>query len=344
MTANEYRNPASVSIIPEIGLTEIEGEPRARDIEIAERLGYARPRAIRDLIKNNLAEIEAFGTAPRRTAPFASGNGAVKETEEFWLNEEQALLLAALSKTENAAAVRAMLIRCFVAWRRGHLVPAVPAHSVADFEAEARKVIGGIVKSVVHAQVAPIVETVNALVAIVQPSVPGVVIRHGKTAGAILKANGFTGCPQALASWFGNRLAAAGCRVEGRIDTGTSRSRLFDPDKAEAWLANGGRASVEMKLAERRGQGALSFHGGKAISINLNIVKDGKHLGYLFSDACKVVNDMVKRGELGEAGSPEHEYCLRQAFVSVVAASGIRFPRPDGGAGAFSLPLLGAPA
>lgn len=56
-------------IIPEVGLTEVDGEPRARDIEIAERLGYARPRKIRELIEANLSEIEAFGTAPRRRAP-----------------------------------------------------------------------------------------------------------------------------------------------------------------------------------------------------------------------------------------------------------------------------------
>jgi hypothetical protein len=95
----------------------------------------------------------------------------------------------------------------------------------------------------------------------VQPNVPGVVIRHGKTAGAILRAAGFTNSPTRLALWFGNRLEAAGCRVEGRIDTGTGHSRLFDPDKAEEYLKNGGAAAVEKKIAERRGQGLLALSG-----------------------------------------------------------------------------------
>lgn len=104
------------TIIPAIGLTEMDGEPRARDIEIAERLGFSRPRVIRELVERNRQEFEGFG-------PLAVQHGESRgqEFNEFWLNEEQALLVAALSKAPKAAAVRAMLIRTFVAWRRGHL-------------------------------------------------------------------------------------------------------------------------------------------------------------------------------------------------------------------------------
>lgn len=150
-------------------------------------------------------------------------------------------------------------------------------------------------------------EAVNALVAIVQPSVPGVVIRHGRTAGAILKANGFTKCPMSLGKWFGNRLEAAGCRVEGRVDTGVCRARLFDPDKAEAWLKNGGRASVEMKLAERRGQGALALTGPRNVPaprgepafpiIPSDIYRDG--VGAIFMDGVPVFFD-IKDTKIGE--------------------------------------------
>ena len=99
-----------------------------------------------------------------------------------------------------------------------------------------------------------LIETVNALAAIVQPSTPGVIIRHGKTAGDILKAMGFTNCPKGLAQRVGNWLKRAGCLAEGRIDTGTVRFRLFDPDKAEAWLRAGGAAAVEREIAEKRGR------------------------------------------------------------------------------------------
>lgn len=103
-----------------IPLTVIEEQPRARDLDIAERLGMARPRKIRDLIERNKAELESFGSlAPRW------GKSRGQEFTEFHLNEEQALLIATLSDAPKAAEVRSMLIRTFVAYRRGQLAPAV---------------------------------------------------------------------------------------------------------------------------------------------------------------------------------------------------------------------------
>lgn len=132
-------------------------------------------------------------------------------------------------------------------------------------------------------------EALNALVAIAQPVVPGVVIRHGRTAGAILKTAGFSRCPMNLARWFANRLDAAGCRVEGHVDTGVCRARLFDPDKAEAWLANGGRAAVEMKIAERKGQGALALAGRDVRQLVPPDIREG--MGALFIDGVPVFFD-----------------------------------------------------
>lgn len=104
--------------LPDVELTEIDGEPRARDLDIAERLGFDRPRDIRKLIERNLAEIESFGTCAI-VARVVRGN----PVSEYWLTEEQALLVSSRSDAENAAAVRRMLIKVFVAWRRGQLVP-----------------------------------------------------------------------------------------------------------------------------------------------------------------------------------------------------------------------------
>ncbi|MBS7542521.1 ORF6N domain-containing protein [Ancylobacter oerskovii] len=109
-----------------------------------------------------------------------------------------------------------------------------------------------------------IAQEVRALVALVQPSVPGVIIRHGKSAGEILASAGFTDVPKNLAKWFGNRLEQAGCRVEGNGHSGLTYYRLFDPDRSEAYLKNGGKAAVEMKIAERKGQGALALSGRHA--------------------------------------------------------------------------------
>jgi hypothetical protein len=88
------------------------------DVDIAERLGFERPRVIRELIARNLKEIESFGRAPCRTAhievPMPNGGSRREDVTEYWLTEEQALLVSVLSKAPNAPAVRAMLIRVFV--------------------------------------------------------------------------------------------------------------------------------------------------------------------------------------------------------------------------------------
>lgn len=105
--------------LPDIILSEIDGEPRARDLDIAERLGFDRLRDIRKLIERNLPEIESFGVCATvaRTPDERGGRPAT----EYWLTEEQALLVASRSDADNAPAVRRMLIKVFVAWRRGHL-------------------------------------------------------------------------------------------------------------------------------------------------------------------------------------------------------------------------------
>lgn len=242
-----------------IAITEIENEPRARDTDIGKRLGFNRPRAIRQLIERNIAEFEGFGPLATRR-----GESRGQEFTEYWLTEEQALLVATLSSAPNAPDVRAMLIRAFVAWRRGHL------GGTANLPPDVLEMIrrdDGISRMLAHKvteqgkALAIMTEQMNALVAVVKPGVPGI-FRPGKSAGEILASVGFTDPPKNLAKWFGNRLEQAGCRVEGNGHSGLTYYRLFDPDKAEQWLKNGGKAAVEMKIAERKGQGALALRGG----------------------------------------------------------------------------------
>jgi hypothetical protein len=100
-------------------------EPRLQDIKIAEALGFERPRDIRKLIFRNMAELTRFGTCAT-VAHVVRGN----QVAEYWLNEEQALLVSTLSDAPRAAEVRSMLIKVFVAWRRGQLPsPQAPAAS-----------------------------------------------------------------------------------------------------------------------------------------------------------------------------------------------------------------------
>jgi hypothetical protein len=137
-------NGNAAPVFQSLAVAEFEGEPRIRDLDLAERLAFDRPRKIRELIERNRVEIEGLGTCPA-VGRVARGN----QVREFYLNEEQALLVAVLSDAPQAPAVRAMLIRTFVAYRRGQLE--TPA---ALTDAESRKVIGGIVKAVVHKEIA----------------------------------------------------------------------------------------------------------------------------------------------------------------------------------------------
>ncbi|MGQ3674252.1 Rha family transcriptional regulator [Xanthobacter sp. TB0139] len=159
-----------------------------------------------------------------------------------------------------------------------------------------------------------LVETVNALAAIVQPSTPGV-FRNGRTVGAILKAAGFSRCPKGLANRVGNWLEAAGCRVEGRLDTGVSRARLFDPDRAEQWLKAGGKSAIENNLAERAGQAVLPLDGRLTRRRIEKVIDEGK--GVLCLNGELVLIDI--RGTSIKDG--EH-------FVVVTAAGDVKVDTP----------------
>lgn len=248
--------------IAELPLSVIESEPRARDLDIGERLGFERPRVIRELIARNKAELEGFGSLPCHTAnPGANGG---RPATEYWLNEEQALLIATLSQAPKAAIVRAVLIRTFVAWRRGHLATELPA-DVAEMVRRTDGIcrmlsnkVTGIEKSLplLASQIA--LEMGPTMLQALAAS-QNFAIRRGMTAGQIWRAHGFP--PIRVTCWFSNRLREMGCAIEGGGfgELGLTKARLFDPDKADVWLKNGGRLIVENKIAERRGQGVLKL-------------------------------------------------------------------------------------
>lgn len=56
-------------------LTPIEGEPRIHDLQLAERLGFDRPRKIRDIIKRNQVKLLKFGGCPTVGRCIEVGNG-----------------------------------------------------------------------------------------------------------------------------------------------------------------------------------------------------------------------------------------------------------------------------
>lgn len=123
-------------------------------------------------------------------------------------------------------------------------------------------IIGNVVKNcagvVLREQLEQMLPSIIESVAqMVKPQQP-VVIIQGRTAGEILKSNGFSGV-KGLAVWFGNRLQTFGCRVDdnGSGYLGVSSARLFDPNKSELYLKNGGKSAIRLKVAERQGQKTL---------------------------------------------------------------------------------------
>lgn len=145
---------SSASAFDPSALRDADGEPRVRDLDLAQRLGFDKLHNIRKLVQRNQAELQthgevAFAEGGEVSATVAENDGegvfsTVEKTslggrpgKTYWLNEAQALVLCALSRTPQAALVRKALIECFLAYRRGQLpVEHEAAQSFAQLAAE----------------------------------------------------------------------------------------------------------------------------------------------------------------------------------------------------------------
>lgn len=111
--------------------TTVNHEPRMSDLRIGEVLGFNRPRDIRKLIAANLNELNSYGEVCDAASQTAVTGG--RPTKEYYLNEGQALVICALSRTPKAAEVRKAIIEVFMAYRNGNL-PALPS-TITDHQA-----------------------------------------------------------------------------------------------------------------------------------------------------------------------------------------------------------------
>jgi len=107
-------------------LTPIEGEPRIHDLQLAERLGFERPRKIRDMIKRNEAKLLKFGGCPTVGRCLEVGNGAKQTVDEFYLNQKQAIFICMKSETEQAFDVQIEIVRVFDAYLSGDFTLSPP--------------------------------------------------------------------------------------------------------------------------------------------------------------------------------------------------------------------------
>ena len=123
-------------------LLVVEGEPRVADTVLGRRLGFDRPRAVRQVIQRNIGEVRRFGeVSPQVVAKPLPGSKGGRPQTCYLLNEGQALLVCMFANTPLAADVREQLIRVFMAWRAGELQAALqpgsarrltPAYAPAD--------------------------------------------------------------------------------------------------------------------------------------------------------------------------------------------------------------------
>ena len=108
-----------------MAIAPVDGELRVLDTDLASRLGFAKPAAIRDLIKRHLASLDALGVrATVRKTPDNNGLGGAPATA-YYLNRKQAIFITAKSETVNATEITIDIIERFDAYERG-AVQAVP--------------------------------------------------------------------------------------------------------------------------------------------------------------------------------------------------------------------------
>lgn len=235
-------------------LTNITGGPglTMSSLEIAGLTGKAHRNVTRD-IKKMLDALKIEHVAFRTT--YVDGKGEVRESFNLPRHETLLLVTGYSIPLRDRVLRRVEELEAMIA----HATPA-PATMVSDLTAEVRQVVGGIIKSVTHKE---LTEIIPALVRSELAS-QALLFRHGRTAGEIWRLHGFP--PIRVTCWFSNRLIEMGCQIEGggRGEIGGRSYKLFDPDKADLWMKNGGRKLVEAYVAERQGQSKLRLVGGRA--------------------------------------------------------------------------------
>ncbi len=95
----------------------VENEPRIYDLDVAARLGYARPVKIRELIQRHRSALERLGTVPT-VGTVIRGQHAT----EYFLNRAQALFIVTKAETAEAITATVEIVRKFDVYERGNIV------------------------------------------------------------------------------------------------------------------------------------------------------------------------------------------------------------------------------
>ena len=107
--------------IGNLAIHDMDGEGRILDLDVALRLGYARPTKIRELIKRHQAALEKLGTLPTVGRVLKGARGSTV-AEELYLNRRQALFIVTKADTAEAITATVEIVRRFDAYERGEVV------------------------------------------------------------------------------------------------------------------------------------------------------------------------------------------------------------------------------
>lgn len=221
--------------------------PRVQDVVIGERLGLARPTNVRQTIEANMGELSAFGTLHAENATSAMPNGGTKSVTEYHLNEEQALLVCALSRTAKAAEVRRDLILTYTAYRRGQLGGAIDPRQM-----------GGIIKAVVGKQIKEaITELAPQIIAAQLSADPRVAVVAAIPALQIAMDADVPKKGRRIVVQAISRDLSRFCETKGIVPgRDTRRTKQFPVDVVYAWHASGGKALIRKAAADVQAQGS----------------------------------------------------------------------------------------
>ncbi|WP_051469629.1 Rha family transcriptional regulator [Chelativorans sp. J32] len=219
-------------------------------LEIAGLTGKAHRHVLRD-IRKMLDALDASETFAQSWAKVSSGGG--RPLEIINLPKRESLILVSGYSVQMRA-------RIIDRWQELEAAVAGATTTATELDVDARRVIGGIVKSVVHKELAEIIPSLIRG----ELASRALLFRAGCTAGTIWKQHGLPRLKGA-AVWFGNRLAEMGCQIEhaGRADIGGRPVRLFDPDRAAVCLKNGLLITAKNYALERQGQRKLTLITGR---------------------------------------------------------------------------------
>lgn len=112
----------------------IQNELRIRDLDLAQRLGFDRPRDIRKIIKrygDELGKLGRCATVARR--PERGGT----PTTEYYLNKKQAIFITAKSETSEATEITIEVIERFDAYESGKVPSPAANYNIPATKAEA---------------------------------------------------------------------------------------------------------------------------------------------------------------------------------------------------------------